>query len=69
MDNVLQSFADPKEEVRNAAKRTMKVIMGQLSGFAVKQLLPVFIQGIKKDNWRAKMASSEALGNIAYCAP
>jgi len=43
MDNVLQSFADSKEEVRVAAKRTMKVIMGQLSGFAVKQLLPVFI--------------------------
>ena len=43
--------------------------MKNLSGYGVKRLLPIFIEGIKKDNWRSKMASSEALGHIAYCAP
>jgi hypothetical protein len=69
IDNILSQFADVKEEVRTASKQAMKAVMKNLSGYAVKQILPIFIEGIQKDNWRAKMASSEALGNIAYCAP
>jgi hypothetical protein len=69
IDNILSQFADSKEEVRIASKQAMKAVMKNLSGYAVKKLLPVFIEGIQRDNWRSKMASSEALGNIAYCAP
>ena len=69
IQNILSTFADPKEPVRLAAKVAMKTIMASLSGYAVSNILPVFIEGIQNENWRAKLASSEALGHIAYCAP
>lgn len=66
---LLLGYADHREPVRDAAHQAMKVIMGNLSGYAVKNLVPKFIDGLDEDNWRSTMASSQALGNIAYCAP
>jgi hypothetical protein len=47
----------------------MKVIMKNLSGHAVRQLMPIFLEQIQNDNWRTKLAAVEALGSMAYCAP
>ena len=29
----------------------------------------MFLDGLKTDNWRAKFAAVEAIGNMAFCAP
>ena len=66
---VLAAFADPKEPVRLAAQEAMKVIMKNLSGHAVKKLMPIFLDQIGTDQWRTKLGAVEALGSMAYCAP
>ena len=43
--------------------------MGRLSNHAIKQVLPIFLNGLAIDNWRSKLAAVEALGNMAFCAP
>lgn len=43
--------------------------MSKLSNHAIKQVLPIFLKGLENDNWRSKLASVEALGNTAFCAP
>ena len=43
--------------------------MSKFSNHAIKKLLPIFLLGLKNENWRSKLASVEALGNMAYCAP
>lgn len=43
--------------------------MSRFSNHAIKRVLPIFLEGLEKENWRSKLASVEALGNMAYCAP
>jgi len=43
--------------------------MGRMSNHAIKQVLPIFLNGLYVENWRSKLASVEALGNMAFCAP
>lgn len=69
LPDIMQSIADPKEPVRRAALQANRTIMSKLSNHAIKQVLPIFLQGLYNDNWRSKLASVEALGNTAFCAP
>ena len=69
LPNILDSIADQKENVRRAALNANKYIMGKFSNYAIKQALPIFLKGLDIDNWRSKLASVEALGSMAYCAP
>ena len=55
--------------VRKAANQTNKAIMSRFSNHAIKSTLPLFLKGLEVDNWRSKLASVDALGNMAYCAP
>ena len=46
-----------------------KSIMSNLSGYGVKNILPLLLDGLKHKAWRAVLANIGALGNMAYCAP
>lgn len=69
LPDIMQCIADPKEPVRKAALQANRTIMSKLSNHAIKQVLPIFLKGLYNDNWRQKLASVEALGNTAFCAP
>ena len=43
--------------------------MANFSNYAIKQALPQFLKQLEDDNWRSKISTVEALGNMAYCAP
>lgn len=43
--------------------------MANFSNYAIKQALPQFLTQLETDNWRSKVSTVEALGNMAYCAP
>lgn len=66
---VLSAVSDNRDAVREDAQTTLKMIMSNLSNYAIKQALPHFLDELQNDNWRSKLATIEALGNMAYCAP
>ena len=55
--------------MRQRANATNKQILGNLSNYAIKQVVPMFLNGLLTDNWRGKYASVEAIGDMAFCAP
>ncbi|XP_055340770.1 eIF-2-alpha kinase activator GCN1-like isoform X2 [Paramacrobiotus metropolitanus] len=66
---ILQSIGDPNIHVRQAADEASKVVMSQLTGPGVKLILPALLKGLEEEAWRAKAASIEMLGDMAFCAP
>lgn len=69
MPDILAGYSDAKDFVKFEVAKLMKSVVMSLSGFAVKQLIPLFLKGIQEDSWRTKLASAEALGSMAFCAP
>jgi hypothetical protein len=51
---ILASFGDGSPEVREATIDASKVIMGKLSGYGVKQIMPKVIEGLEERQWRTK---------------
>ncbi|KAG8765019.1 translational activator of GCN4, partial [Serendipita sp. 397] len=66
---ILTGFGDGNAEVREATIDASKVIMGKLSGYGVKQIMPKVIEGLEERQWRTKKGSVELLGSMAFCAP
>jgi hypothetical protein len=66
---LLSSFGDSVPDVREAATDAARVIMGNMSGYGVKQILPDLLSGLDEKQWRTKKGSIEMLGMMAYCAP
>lgn len=66
---LLNSFGDATQDVREATHDTARVIMGNLSGYGVKSILPSLLSGLEEKQWRTKKGSIELLGMMAYCAP
>jgi len=67
---VLSSFADNKDIVRNAGRKALDCIMKNISGLCVKKLISsIFLQGIEEANWRTKLGQIEALCSMAMFAP
>ncbi|CCA74203.1 related to translation activator GCN1 [Serendipita indica DSM 11827] len=66
---ILTSFGDANPEVREATIDASKVIMGKLSGYGVKQIMPKVMEGLEERQWRTKKGSVELLGSMAFCAP
>ena len=66
---IMMGISDHKDTVRNVAIVANKELLSRFSNYAIKKVLPLFLDDLDKDNWRSKLASVEALGNMAYCAP
>ncbi|KDR69874.1 hypothetical protein GALMADRAFT_913484 [Galerina marginata CBS 339.88] len=66
---LLTSFGDSTADVREATQDAAKIIMGNLSGYGVKLILPTLLEGLDEKQWRSKKGSIELLGMMAYCSP
>ncbi|KAK7051190.1 translational activator of GCN4 [Paramarasmius palmivorus] len=66
---LLASFGDATPDVREATQDAARVIMGHLSAYGVKLILPDLLSGLDEKQWRSKKGSIELLGMMAYCSP
>ncbi|KAG6810659.1 hypothetical protein H0H92_010871 [Tricholoma furcatifolium] len=66
---LLALFGDATADVREATQDAARVIMGNLSGYGVKLILPTLLEGLDEKQWRTKKGSIELLGMMAYCSP
>ncbi|KAI5995298.1 armadillo-type protein [Pisolithus orientalis] len=66
---LLSAFGDGTADVRDAAQDAARVIMGNMSGYGVKLILPSLLSGLDEKQWRSKKGSIELLGMMAYCSP
>ncbi|KAI6117782.1 armadillo-type protein [Pisolithus croceorrhizus] len=66
---LLSAFGDGTADVREAAQDAARVIMGNMSGYGVKLILPSLLSGLDGKQWRSKKGSIELLGMMAYCSP
>lgn len=66
---LLSSFGDAAADVREATQDASRVIMGNMSGYGVKLILPSLLSGLDEKQWRTKKGSIELLGMMAYCSP
>ena len=69
LPNLLVCFGDATSDVREATQDAARVIMGNLSGYGVKLILPTLLEGLDEKQWRSKKGSIELLGMMAYCSP
>ena len=66
---LLTAFGDGTADVREAAQDAARVIMGNMSGYGLKLILPSLLSGLDEKQWRSKKGSIELLGMMAYCSP
>lgn len=66
---LLQSFGDPKNEVRDATTEAARAIMSKISSHGVKLILSMILKGLDDRQWRTKQGAVELLGSMAFCAP
>ena len=66
---LLGSFGDTASDVRDATQDAARIIMGNMSGYGVKLMLPSLLSGLDEKQWRTKKGSIELLGMMAYCSP
>lgn len=66
---LLSSFGDASPDVREATQDAARIIMGNMSGYGLKTMLPSLLSGLDEKQWRTKKGSVELLGMMAYCSP
>lgn len=64
----MRLFGDTIEELRELSTQVLNQAMKRLSGYGVKRILPMLIEGCNDTNSRSKLSNLTALGSIAYCA-
>jgi HEAT repeat protein len=69
LPHLLSCFGDATADVREATQEAARIIMGNLSGYGVKLILPTLLEGLEGKQWRSKKGSIELLGMMAYCSP
>ena len=63
------AFGDGTVDVHEAAQDAVRMIMGNMSGYGVKLILPSLLCGLDEKQWRSEKGSIELLGMMAYCSP
>lgn len=66
---LLTAFADSNKKVQQASHDAAKVMMAQLTGPGVKQVLKPLLEGVKSPMWRTKHGSIELLSAMTSCMP
>ncbi|KAJ7224326.1 armadillo-type protein [Mycena pura] len=66
---LLTTFGDSAADVREATQDAARIIMGNMSGYGLKLILPSLLAGLEEKQWRTKKGSIELLGMMAYCSP
>jgi HEAT repeat protein len=64
----MRLFGDHLEELRDLSTEVLNNAMRKLSGYGVKKILPILLEGCNESNWRSQLSNLSALGSIAYCA-
>ena len=63
-------FGENNDNLRTLSFEITRKAMGKISCFGIHTILPLLLKGLdEKANWRTKLASIYALGNMAYCSP
>lgn len=68
-DQICELIADRDDKVRDTTQKVVKTFMKNLSGYAVKTIMPRLIKDLHSMNWRSKVVNIELLGQFAFCAP
>jgi hypothetical protein len=63
------SFGDGTADVREATQDAARILMGNMSRYGLKLILPSLLSGLDEKQWRTKKGSIELLGMMAYCSP
>eukprot|EP00927_Polykrikos_kofoidii_P038654 TRINITY_DN33056_c0_g1_i1.p1 TRINITY_DN33056_c0_g1~~TRINITY_DN33056_c0_g1_i1.p1 ORF type:complete len:2747 (+),score=558.46 TRINITY_DN33056_c0_g1_i1:885-8243(+) len=66
---LLRAFSDSSQNVRVASQSAARVMMAQLSGPGVKQVLKPLMEGIKDKQYRTRLGSIELLATMTNCLP
>jgi len=66
---LVMSFGGLTADVCEAPQDASCVIMGNISGYGVKLILPILLEGLDEKQCRSKKGSTELLGMMAYRSP
>lgn len=64
----MQLFGDQLADIRELSTGVLNSAMGNMSGYGIKKMLPILLEGCKTTNTRAKLSNIAALGSMAHCA-
>lgn len=67
VETLLPFAGDPLEDVRNSAKRTVDLMMQELSEYSIGQIIPVLVKGCSDKNSKTKLNSLLFLGAVSKC--
>jgi len=66
---LLTCFGDGARGVQEAAGVSSRAIMGQLTGWGIRLVLPHILQSLEESAWRTKQGAVQLLAAMAFCAP
>jgi hypothetical protein len=70
INKMLQRLADANADVRDAGMATTRAVMGQMSGFGVRHVVPMIIRALRSNSDALqKVGAIELLGSMAYVQP
>lgn len=61
-------FGDLLDDIRELSTDVLSVAMAKMSGYGIKKMVPILLEGCRTSNTRAKLSNIAALGSMAHCA-